>query len=105
MIISQILYQKKNETKNVVVLMLGRKGDKLSAILDAAIDKRDAEKIIQNTKLLDGYTIYNKISWIKQKVPNAYKNGYREFILDKITVKRSYSLTNKEYIKTNKRSI
>lgn len=100
MIISQILYKKKTETKNVVILILGRKGDKLSAILDSAIDKRDAEKIIQNSKLLDEYTIHNKIAWCKQKVPNSYMNGYREFFIDKIKVKRSYSLTSKEYVKT-----
>lgn len=100
MILSQILYQKKTESQNVVILILGRKGNKLAAILDAAISKRDAEEIINNSKLLDEYPLHNKMSWVKQHVPNSYKNGYREFILNKVTVKRSYSLTNKEYVKT-----
>jgi len=104
MILSQILYQKRNERKNVVILMIGRKGDKLVAILDEAIDKQEAEIIMNNNDKLDSYQLINKVSWFKRNTPKAYKKGYREFILDKVTVQRSYSLSNRKYIKNNPRA-
>lgn len=104
MILSQILYQKGNDRKNVVILILGRKGDKLSAIIDDAIDKREAEIIINNSKKLDGYQLHNKINWLKRNVPEAYRKGYREFFLNKITMQRSFSLTSKKFVKTNPRA-
>lgn len=99
MILSQILYQKKLERKSVVVLILGKKGDKIAAILDEAIDRKEAEIIMKNNKKLDNYPLHNKIQWIKEHTPMAYRNGYREFFMNKVTVQRSYSLTNKQYIK------
>lgn len=101
MILSQILYQKSNERKNVLILILGRKGNKLSAILDEAIDRQDAEIIMKNQSKLDGYPLHNKINWIKTHIPSAYKKGYREFISAKVTVQKSYSLTSRKYLHIN----
>ena len=98
MILSQILYQKKNDRKSVVVLILGRKGTKLVAILNDAIDKREADIIMKNNQKIDGYPLHNKISWFKYHTPEAYKKGYREFLVNKVTIQKSYSLTNKQFI-------
>lgn len=101
MILSQILYTKKNnERKSVVVLILGRKGSKLVAILDETIDKKSATLIDKNSKKLDKYPLQNKVFWIKQHLPEIYNKGYREFIMSKVEIKRSYSLTSREYIKS-----
>jgi len=99
MILSQILYQKTNERKSIVILVFGKKGDKLSAILNEAISKKEAEIIMKNNTKLDSYNLRNKILWAKNNIPSAYKKGYREFILKKITIQKSYSLTNKKQVK------
>lgn len=98
MIISQALYQKGNERKNIIILVLGKKNDKISAILDNHIDKKEAEIIMQNNKKLDRYTLSNKIQWIKSNTPKCYKNGYREFFINKLKIIKSFSLSKKSYI-------
>lgn len=101
MILSQILYTKSNnERKSTLILILGRKGNKLVAILDEAIDKQAASMIAKNAKKLDSYPLHNKLTWFKQFASKAYRDGYREFIASKVKVKRSYSLTDKKYIKS-----
>lgn len=100
MIISQALYQKGNERKNIIILVLGRKNNKVAAILDKHINKKEAEIIMQNNKKLDSYTLFNKLQWFKVNTPSCYKNGYREFFIDKLNIQRSFSLSKKEYIKT-----
>lgn len=104
MILSQILYQKGTERKSVLVLILGRKGNKLVAILDEAINSREGNAIGKNSKTLDGYPLYNKVSWMKSNAPEAYKKGYREFIISKVEVQKSFSLTTKKYVQTSARA-
>lgn len=101
MILSQILYTKNNNSrKSTLILILGKKGNKLIAILDEAIDKKTAILIEKNSKKIDKMPLQNKVAWIKSHAYNAYKAGYREFIISKVKVQRSYSITNRKYIKS-----
>ena len=83
------------------MLILGRKGNKLVAILDDAIDKKSATIIEKNSKKIDKMPLQNKVFWIKQHVSDAYRKGYREFIISKVEVQRSYSLTDHKYINSH----
>ena len=106
MILSLIEYKKGNSSKQVIVLILGRKGDKLSAILDESVGRKEAEIIKRNVEKLSGYSLQNKIAWIKQHAPNAYKSGYREFYMKNIIkAHRSYSFISNSYINSAKSNI
>lgn len=97
MILTQIIYSKKNDRKSTVVLLLGRKGDKIVCILDDKINEREARIIKKNIQKLAGMPLHNKTMWIKNNAPEAYKNGYRELRVTNVEIKRSYSLLTNEY--------
>lgn len=101
MIISQILYTKGNETKNTVILVLGRKGDKTVCILDDKISKKEAEAIRASSTELRGYSLHNKLSWFKRNAPDAYRDGYRELKSTKIKVVKAYSIDEEKYVQVN----
>lgn len=97
MILAQIIYSKKNDRKSTVVLLLGRKGDKIVCILDDKINEREARIIKKNIQKLSGMPLHNKLTWMKSHTSNAYKNGYRELKATKVEIQRSYSLITDEY--------
>jgi hypothetical protein len=101
MILSQVLYNKGNVKESVIILILGREGDKIFCIRDDKIDKKDAETIKRNAAKLSRYNMPAKITWLKSHVPNAYKNGFRKLTVSKIEVQQSYSLINDKQTHTN----
>lgn len=99
MILTQISYSKGNTTKTRVVLIVGRKNDKVVCILDKYISKRDSEIIKRNINRLKDYNLASKLIWIKSNLPAAYKNGYRELDQKFVKIIRAYSIINDKIIK------
>jgi len=99
MILTQISYSKGNEVKITVVLLVGRKGNKVVCILDKFISKRDSEIVKRNINKLKNYNLASKLIWIKSNLPVAYKKGYRELPDKFVKIIRAYSLINNKIIK------
>lgn len=92
MYLSKIKYQKENESKIFIVLILGRKNNKLVCIIDDYISQNDTKLIKLNSGKLNNYTISNKINWFKNNLPHLYKKGYREIFLNKVTLLKSFPI-------------
>lgn len=92
MYLSKIKYQKKDQSKILVVLVLGRRQGKLVCILDSCISDNDADIIKTNSGKLTEYTLTNKIGWFKDKMPHLYRNGYKEIYLERVQLLKSYPI-------------
>lgn len=82
----QINYQFGTEKKGLVVIKIGEYNQKLICILDNMVNEQEAGIIRNNMNKLYNYSMPNKVKWLRENVPIAYKRGYREIYLSRITV-------------------
>lgn len=76
--LSWLQYQKGNQAKYYLVLVLLDLEDKYVALMAKDINDADITNIRKNMALLDNYPIQEKIKWFKQHI-STYNRAYREF--------------------------
>lgn len=92
MYLAKIKYKSNKGIKITIAVILGRKRDKVVFLLDSFINKNDAQLIKKNAGRLKRYTITNKISWVKQHLPDIYKKAYRELNIANVELLESFPI-------------
>lgn len=90
----RIKYTHRLEIKHFHVVEIGIRNHKLVCLLDKFVSEKDAAELRANTVKLADYTLDNKIKWIKETIPELYKKGYKEILLDRITIEESVDIPN-----------
>lgn len=86
MILMQIKYSFGNEKKELIVIKIGEFNQKLICILDNMVNEQEAALIRSNMNKLYNYSVPNKVKWLRENTPIAYKRGYREIYLSRIEI-------------------
>jgi hypothetical protein len=86
MILMQLNYKFGTEKKELIVIKIGEFNSKMVCILDNAVNEHDAAIIRNGMNKLYNYNLPNRVKWLRENVPNAYKKGYREIYLNRIEV-------------------
>jgi len=84
MILAQIRYTFGTEKKNLIVIKIGEYNQKLICILDNIVNENESAIIRNNMNKLYNYSLPNKVKWLRENTPIAYKKGYREIYLSRI---------------------
>jgi hypothetical protein len=84
MILAQIRYTFGTEKKNLIVIKIGEYNQKLICILDNMVNENESAIIRNNMNKLYNYSLPNKVKWLRENTPIAYKKGYREIYLSRI---------------------
>jgi capsular polysaccharide biosynthesis protein len=82
----QIKYEFGTGKKELVVIKIGEFNQKLICILDSAVNEHEAAIIRNNMNKLYNYNLQNKVKWLRENTPIAYKKGYREIYLSRINI-------------------
>jgi len=96
MILAQITYHHGNNRKQIMVVVIGERNDKLVCLLDSAVSQSDTNKIKNNLDLLSRYSLPNKIAWLKDNIPESYKKGFREIYLSRLKIDKKMSLKSEK---------
>ncbi|CAK0743481.1 hypothetical protein CCP1ISM_1770002 [Azospirillaceae bacterium] len=86
MILMQIKYSFGNEKKELIVIKIGEFNQKLICILDNMVNEQESALIRNNMNKLYNYSVPNKVKWLRENTPIAYKRGYREIYLSRIEI-------------------
>lgn len=86
-----VLIRYKN-SKQLIVLKLGERSNKLCGILSESITNNERVIIQSVLTTLTAESLSNKINFIRKYCPQAYKTGYREFKLENTQVIEEHSL-------------
>lgn len=81
--------------KNMLLLVLGEKDNKVHALLSEGLDSADVGIIKSNNDFLDTMDLETKVRWIKEACPNTIKN-YRTLKKLNLVILKEYDIKKSE---------
>lgn len=78
-------------SKNILLLEIGRSDDVLFALDTSTLDIKDKELIKSNTLALNDLTSKERYTWLKENC-TSLKGAYKTYKLEKMKINKTYNL-------------
>lgn len=78
-------------SKNILLLEIGRSDDILYAVDTAKLHEDDRTLIKTNKDALDGLTSKDRYAWLKQNCPSL-RGAYKTYKIEKLRITNNYNL-------------